>query len=306
MSAGPAGDLPAPPLSRSGMSTPVKVLIVALVVLLVAAVGFGSLLAFSVGTVASDHVATTSLLDKVRTDNNGISEQLKKNPDFSTFVSGSTPDFAGFQKQLHATSAQFSESSSTIATDLRRLRSEDARVKGREGSLQAIFGKNQYEADRKRVESAIDAFDAAGTLLGLLQRQFAYYDKLLGALDAFQAMTAKVDSGNISGALNLYPPLETAITASVTASSDQSVSPQHKALTKALNATVADFKAVLQAAQANDAAAGEAALAKLQADGADLGKFDDAAFKAWEAALVHPYQVRYEKGLTAAGFKVVV
>ena len=79
----------------------------------------------------------------------------------------------------------------------------------------------------------------------------------MAALVAFDAMTAKASTTppDLAGALALYPPLDAAIATSVTAASDPSVSPQHKALTTALQTIVADFKPPPGAARARDSAA---------------------------------------------------
>ncbi|MDQ6918617.1 MAG: hypothetical protein M3Z98_04570 [Candidatus Dormibacteraeota bacterium] len=295
------------PAPRSGLSTAAKVAIAAVAVVVIGLIGVGGFGAFMIGAIASDHLATLKVLDKVRNDNNGIGAQLKQSsPISASAFSGSNPDFATMQKTIKDLSAQFVSSGTTLNADLKSLRTEDARIKGKETSIQGSLGRTQYETDRRRVESATGAFVAGGELLGVLEHQFAYYDKLAAALVAFDAMTAKASTTppDLAGALALYPPLDAAIGTSVSAASDPSVSPQHKALTTALQTIVADFKALLVAAQAQDSAAAQAALSKIQTDQTAFTGFDDKAFQAWEAALLKPYQDRYDKGLRGAGWTV--
>jgi hypothetical protein len=67
----------------------------------------------------------------------------------------------------------------------------------------------------------------------------------------------------------------------------------------------ADFKQLLQAAQAHNLRAAQNAQAKVTTDADAVANFDQKGFDAFQANLFKPYQDRYDQGLRQAGFTVI-
>jgi hypothetical protein len=72
----------------------------------------------------------------------------------------------------------------------------------------------------------------------------------------------------------------------------------------ALATLAADFKQLLQAAQAHNLSAAQNAQAKVTTDTDALANFDQKGFDTFETNLFKPYQDRYDQALRQAGFTV--
>jgi hypothetical protein len=88
----------------------------------------------------------------------------------------------------------------------------------------------------------------------------------------------------------------------VTAAGGRNIPPQLRSFTAQMKLVVDDFKALLQAAVAQNAAAAQTAFDKLNADAKAIQSFNESDYASYEQGLLTPYRTRYDDGLRAAGF----
>jgi hypothetical protein len=304
---------PAPPSSpppfvayarpRRGLSRLAWAAIAVGAVLLLGLVAGGVFTVTALTAAASDHRTARNVLESARGHNDEIYSQLQKNASFNgAALAGSTPDFASFRDDMRAYSTKLTASSATVATDLGRLRSEDARLRDHASTPLGALSRIQYAGDEKRVEAMISAFGAAGGELVILHTQIDYFAKLADALDAFQIVTVKADGNDVQGALDGYTRLNPAMQAVVGAAGDPDIAPQFKHLTSGMKTVVGDYKTALIAMQSKDSTATKAALDQLQSAIDSIGAFDETGFETWEQNLLQPYRTQYATGIKDAGF----
>ena len=305
MESNPPAYPPEAPPARKGLPTAAWVAIGLVVLLVLGGLAVGGFAVASVTSATSDHQAALKVLEQVRVHNNDIDAQLKAVPNFdSANLTGDNPDFAKFRADMAAYGGKVTTASNTVRADLSKLRAEDSLLKQRSNSPQALFSRSQYANDRKRVESLIDSFDAAGTVFGIMQNQIDFFVKFAEALNNFQLVFARADRNDYAGALSAYSQLDSSMQAITSAATGQYIPPQFKTFAAGFKTLSDDFKALLQAIQAGDDAAGQAAADKVKADAMALQDFDQAGFQKFETDLVTPYRTRYENGLKSAGFTV--
>jgi hypothetical protein len=268
--------------------------------LLVVVLAAGGYLAAGFVTAASDRQAAQAVIEQARTDNNRISGLMKTVPTGPTSAS-SSPDLAKSKIAVDGIAANFDHDRGLVTADLPRLRQAAATLQSQSEGLLVAPERGSLDQERGRVGAVVTAFSAARDGFQIAGDQMRLVSSMLDAEIALDSVLQEQDPAR---ALAAYPQAEGKLQQAVALSKAPNTPPQAGTLMAALATLAADFKQLLQAAQAHNLSAAQNAQAKVTTDTDALANFDQKGFDTFETNLFKPYQDRYDQALRQAGFTV--
>lgn len=192
-----------------------------------------------------------------------------------------------------------------VDTELPRLRQASQKLQADSGSILVAAQRGSLDEERRRLESAIAGFLAAGEYLTIAEEQMHFASVFLDADIALLGVARLVEQQNVAGALAQFPQVDIKVQQALTLSRGEHVAPQLQVLTNSLSTFSTDFKQLLQAIQAGNIEVVQTLAPKLDQDQKASASFDEAGYNAFQAQLAKPYVDRYEKAMKQAGFKLI-
>jgi hypothetical protein len=229
----------------------------------------------------ADRQAAELVLQQARQDNGLVYGLMKTVPSPPSSINGAQ-DLPHAKGAVDKVAAALRHAHLVVNSDLPRLRRAGVTVQAQSGGILVLSQRGPLDQERGRVDSVVTGFSVAGEYLQVAENQMRFTSSMLDAEIALVGVIALVQQQNMAGALELYP---------------QMLDPVNT-----LSTLAADFKRVIQAAQARDLRTIQALQPQLAAEANALGHYDQQGLDSYEASLFKPYQERYRRALRQAGF----
>jgi hypothetical protein len=249
----------------------------------------------------ADRQAAELVLQQARQDNGLVYGLMKTVPSPPSSINGAQ-DLPHAKGAVDKVAASLRHAHLVVNSDLSRLRRAGATVQARSGGILVLSQRGPLDQERGRVDSVVTGFSVAGEYLQVAENQMRFTSSMLDAEIALVGVIALVQQQNMAGALELYPQVDGKVQAAIALSGGRFIPPQMLDPVNTLSTLAADFKRVIQAAQARDLRTIQALQPQLAAEANALGHYDQQGLDAYEASLFKPYQERYRRALRQAGF----
>jgi hypothetical protein len=251
----------------------------------------------------ADRQAAELVVQQARQDNGLIYGLMKTVPSPPRSINGAQ-DLPHAKGAVDQVAAALRHGHVVVNSDLPRLRRAGATVQAQSGGILVLSQRGPLDQERGRLDSVVTGFSVAGEYLQVAEDQMRFTSSMLDAEIALVGVVALVQQQNMAGALELFPQVDGKVQAAIALSGGRYIPPQMLAPVNTLATLAADFKQVIQAAQARDLRTIQALQPQIGAEANALGQYDQQGLDSYEASLFGPYQARYRQALRQAGFKL--
>ena len=263
----------------------------AIVIVLLLAIGYvvGGAAAAS-GPVSRSDTALHMTVD----DNNAIANMFQDDPFKNVDFGSANFDAAASKNALSIVNGEATRWQDAINKDRAALQKSHGELNT---SVLTLPENSVIDSHRRRVDAGLRAMATAQKALTLIRNQVAFLLPLMDVIGNFQAVGKAADANDIGSMQSSLAATQTSLQKTISLARAASVPPVLTSALNLLQKTVSDMQALVAAVQSRNAAAINASLSTINADGVALDAVDSSAIDKAENALIQPLSDAYDRDM---------
>lgn len=226
--------------------------------------------------------------------NNETADTFKGDPFKGIDLKSDNPDIAGAKAVVAAEKQKVSKWQAVIAGDravLQRVRPE------LKSSLLTLPEQATIDRHRQRVDAGLAAMDSAQKAIDLYNKQLAFIDPFLDAVNGFVAIGKAGTAQDVAGIKAQLPGTGASIQKAIDLAQPPAIPTELAPTLKAIQQMLTDIQALVTAVEANDAAGIQKYATAVEAEGNNLSAYDSTKLEAAIKALYQPLSDAYDQDM---------